>query len=180
MYYIWVMKRGDVRVQLMEYCKEYSAKRLEQEVRREEILRVRTDYIFKWLTLLVAIFNIAIPIIVKETNINTQTAFFIKGYIVVTILVVFAMALIIYIQLPKKIKVFPKASDILKKIQNEPEKYESEVSCEYQKLLTDDAIINTMSNINDRCAKILCVTNFLLFLIVVGMTLFFSYIILGG
>lgn len=53
----------------------------EEESKRRTILEVKTDYLFKWLTFVITIVGIAVPIIAKQINIDFNDKFVIIGYV---------------------------------------------------------------------------------------------------
>lgn len=51
---------------VLDWADQISKDAYEQEWQRMKILIQRADYMIRWLTLFVAIFNIAVPLIAKE------------------------------------------------------------------------------------------------------------------
>ena len=66
---------------LMGFCLEVSEESYQQEKHREEILKGRIDYLFRWLTLFISVFNIALPVTIKEAAINYKDCGFIFLYV---------------------------------------------------------------------------------------------------
>lgn len=164
---------------LMEHCLEISEERYKQEQHREEILKGRVDYLFRWLTLFISIFNLAVPLIVKEAKLNYKDKWFVILYLLLMVLFVAAMLIIVFLEVPQKVKIYPSGTDILKKAKEEPDKYTNEMKFRYQKILYRDVITGKLQQNNDKIASLLKVVNIILAALVVGLAGFFVYIVLA-
>lgn len=160
----------------MEFSLEISEETYQQEMHREEVLTRRIDYLFRWLTLLVSVFNIAVPIIVKEVALNYKKFGFVFLYVILMLLLIIAMVIIVYLEFPRKVKIYPLGCDILKRAKEEPQKYEDTISINYQKILYQDTVTRQLQNNNDKIADLLKKVNVLLIGAIVCMAIFFIYI----
>ncbi len=162
---------------VIKFCLEVSEESYQQEKHREEVLKGRIDYLFRWLTLFVSVFNIAVPIIAKETSIDYENCGFVVLYVLLMILLVTAMIIIVCLEFPKKVKIYPLGSDILKKVKEEPEKYKDEMSNNYQKILYQDAVTKQIQANNDKTAGLLKMVNGILIGAIICMAIFFVYVV---
>ncbi|MDD6071044.1 MAG: hypothetical protein PUC12_09585 [Clostridiales bacterium] len=162
---------------IMDFGLEVSEESYRQEKCREEVLKGRIDYLFRWLTLFVSVFNIAVPIIVKETSIDYKNCGFIILYVIIMILLVTAMTIIVCLEFPKKVKIYPLGSEILKKAKEEPQKYKDAISNKYQKILYRDTVTRQIQKNNDKTAELLKTVNVILIGTIICMAIFFVYVV---
>lgn len=163
-------------MEIIEYCQKISDQAYEQEKERESKINCKADYLFKWLTLFVGIFNIAVPIIVKEAEINYRDFCFIVLYILLMVLVVCAMLVIVILNLPKKVKIYPCGSDILKKIQKSSNENSDDFLGAYQNILYKDVLTKQLSKNNNYALVCVTIANILLLMALICMAIFFGYI----
>lgn len=164
---------------MIEYCQKISDEAYEQEKSREKAINNKADYLFRWLTLFVGVFNIAIPIIIKETQIDYKDTWFVVLYILLMVLIVGAMLTIVVLNLPQKVKIYPSGSDILKKIQRDSNKNDNNVFQTYQNVLYRDILTKQLSKNNDRAIVCIVIVNIMLALALICMVVFFVYITWG-
>ncbi|MEY8324694.1 hypothetical protein AALB47_12410 [Lachnospiraceae bacterium 54-11] len=162
---------------LMGFCLEVSEESYQQERHREEVLKNRIDYLFRWLTLFISVFNIAVPIIINEAAIDYKNCGFIFLYVLLMLLLVAAMIIIIFLEFPQKVKIYPLGTDILKKAKEEPQRFEDAMSNNYQKILYRDAVTRQIQKNNDRIAGLLKTVNMILTGAIICMAVFFIYIV---
>lgn len=166
-------------MEIIKYCQKISDQAYEQEKERENKINCKADYLFKWLTLFVGIFNIAVPIIVKEAEINYRDFWFIVLYIFLMVLVVGAMLVIVILNFPKKVKIYPGGSDILKKIQKSANEDADDFWGAYQNILYKDVLTKQLSKNNNYALVCVTIANILLLMALVCMAIFFGYITWG-
>lgn len=162
---------------LMRFCLEVSEESYQQEKHREEILKGRIDYLFRWLTLFISVFNIAVPVIIKEAAIDYKDCGFVFLYVLLMLLLVAAMIIIVCLEFPQKVKIYPLGTDILKKAKEEPQKFEDAIANNYQKILYRDAVTRQIQKNNDRIAGLLKTVNMILIGVIICMAIFFIYIV---
>ena len=92
---------------VLDWADQISKDAYEQEWQRMKILIQRADYMIRWLTLFVAIFNIAVPLIAKETNLDYSDCIFVSLYIFIMVFLVGSILPVIIINFPQKTKMFP-------------------------------------------------------------------------
>lgn len=163
----------------IQFCQQMSDEAYEQELNRERIIGVKTEYLFKWLTLLTAIFNIAVPIIATETSVDFEGSVFVILYALMMVFLLGAMVMVAAINFPRKVKRNPSGSEWMKRIQNHPEKYETENDFIYQNILCKDVIIEKMKKNNNRSVIFITIANCLLIAALVCMSIFLGYVIWG-
>lgn len=161
----------------MEFCLEIGEQSYQQEKHREEVLTRRIDYLFRWVTVFASVFNIAVPVIVEEVELNYKNVGFVVLYIILMLLLVIAMIIIVYLQFPRKVKIYPLGTDILAKAKEEPQKYVDTISINYQKILYQDVVTGQLQRNNNKIAALLKKVNMLLIGAVICMAIFFMYII---
>ena len=163
----------------MEYCVEASVEAYTQEKNRAEIIRGKADSLFKWITLFVSIFNIAVPLIVKNSQIDYKDKLFVALYVFLMVFCVMSMIFILSVQFPEKIKFPILGTVILKKAKEQPEKYVDEIKRTYQRIIFLDTMTKQMRTVNDSaikkvknaCINALCA--------IICMTALFAYVTLG-
>lgn len=159
---------------LLEYCLAISKEAYKQEEESERKLREKVDYLFKWLTIFVGVFNIAVPLIVKIDI--QQKNWFLPFYIILMIILAVTLVIIITMQYPLKSKRYPLGSDVLQKIK-ENEKYRDEKYGVYQNILYWDSMTRKLAANNRLIVKRLQWVCGLLIIGIVGIVIFFSMII---
>ena len=161
---------------ILDHCLTLSEEAYKQEEESEKILREKVDYLFKWLSFLVSVFNIAVPLI--ASNGIEQKKWFLPMYLVLLLFLMIALVLTIIMQYPKKMKRYPLGSTVLKRIQGD-EKYQDEKYNIYQSILYRDALTKKLAENNKSTAKKMSVVCFFLVIGIIGMAIFFSLIILN-
>ena len=161
---------------ILERCLLVSEEAYKQEEESEKILREKVDYLFKWITFLVSVFHIAVPII-ADSSID-QKGWFLPVYIGLMLLLVTALMITIVIQYPIKSKRYPLGSSILQKIQSD-EKFQDERYSVYQSILYRDALTKQLAANNRSVAKKIRVVSGFLVAGILGIVVFFSLIILN-
>lgn len=164
---------------LMEFCKQMSDTAYEQELNREKVIGTKTEYLFKWLTLLVAIFNIAIPIIAKETSVDYSSVVFVVLYVLMMVCLAGAMALVVFINFPRKMKKYPSGTEWMKRIKSHPDKFKNENDFVYQSILCKDVVVEKLKKSNNKAVFCMAIANVLVLVALIFMAIFFGYIIWG-
>lgn len=166
-------------METIEYCQKMSDEAYEQERDREKKINIKADYLFRWLTLFVGVFNIAVPIIVKESEINYNDFYFRVLYILLMVLIVGAMLIIVILNMPKKVKIYPSGSDILREIQKNADKNGNKVVLAYQNVLYKDILTKRLARNNDRAIVCITIVNVMLLIALICLAIFFGYITWG-
>lgn len=163
---------------IMEYALQIGTDAYEQEKRREQTINSKADYLFKWLTLFIAVFNIAIPLLVKEIDFDYKNCFLIIIYILLMISVVVAMCMIASINFPQKIKLLPKGCRILEQAEKFSDMDNIDLDILYQKILFQDKITEQLSKNNDKAIIKITIANIAIIIAILCLALYFGYIML--
>lgn len=162
---------------LLEFCLQMGKQTYEQEVKREQEIRKRADYLFKWITFIVSIFNIAVPLIVKTDNIHFKDCAFVLLYAAIMLLFIVAVILVVSIEFPQKKKYYPLGTDLLKRAKEDITKFTNETDLQYQSILYTDVLTKKMSDNNDSLVKRLWWAYWDLLFVMVLLVIFILYIL---
>jgi len=163
-------------VGVLDWADQISKDAYEQEWQRMKILIQRADYMIRWLTLFVAIFNIAVPLIAKETNLDYSDCIFVSLYIFIMVFLVGSILPVIIINFPQKTKMFPTGETVLKEMQSTNKLNQSEEELKYNSILYRDVTTEVISKQNNRRAKCVTISGVALIVSLVLMVVFFIYI----
>ena len=161
---------------VLDWADQISKDAYEQEWQRMKILIQRADYMIRWLTLFVAIFNIAVPLIAKETNLDYSDCIFVSLYIFIMVFLVGSILPVIIINFPQKTKMFPTGETVLKEMQSTNKLNQSEEELKYNSILYRDVTTEVISKQNNRRAKCVTISGVALIVSLVLMVVFFIYI----
>lgn len=160
---------------IMEYALKMGNEAYKQEQERSQILRLRVDYLFKWLTLFISVFNIMIPLLTKEIGFDYTDSVFIGLYILLMILALAAMIIILSLNYPKKIKRFPTGCEILKIKDQLVGDSDADINMLYQQILLQTRLTQQLSDCNDKAVESIRMANFMLVLLIIVMMFFYVY-----
>lgn len=142
---------------LLEMCNESSISTYEKEIERQKSLNAKTDMLFKWLTLLTAVFNFLIPFMVKSNEDTSVDPIFFYVYIGMMLFFGGAFVTILFINFPMQRKLPSLGSDSLKWIQKKLDEEHMDYDYAYRealykKMLETDAITKALRIYNQRIA----------------------------
>lgn len=161
----------------LQYCLQSAKQAHEQETERQRITVNKAEYLFKYLTLLATVFNIAVPVISKMNNVNPTEHIFRWLYFGMLASGVIGILSTLMIQRPRKIKQFSLGTEELKKVQANPEKYNTECKLIYQEILWSDTITKRMRKNNNKTLKWIITAYVGLGIMIISFGLFITYII---
>lgn len=164
---------------LLKHVLSISKQAYEQEVKRSEIIASKMEYLFKWLTIIFGALNVVFPIVMKELPDIAGKDKCVTWYIVVMSILVADIIVIIILSLPRKIKVYPLGTDILEKIQKEPDRYMTENECIKNQIFRIDAMTKKLSKNNDGAVRWLRLADFLMGLAMISMGILFITVMKG-
>lgn len=164
-------------MELFSLCEKATDEVYQSELKRQQSVINKTDFLFRWLTMIVSIFNISLPLIVKQVNININDKKFVLLYTLLMIILLCDMGLTICVNYPIKYKSDMMGSDWLKFIKDNPDKISNEMDFRYYHILTTDIVSKRLRDNNDRAFKIIRIAYIILIVALGIMALFFSYII---
>lgn len=150
----------------LEECLKVSETAYRQELDRQKSIGTKLDYMFKWLTIFVAIGNIGVPLIAEYVDQSIFSWIFWILYVIISCCLVGALLLIILIQFPKKQVYFPLGTDICRKAKN-TSLFEKEEKWYYQQILYWDNITKSLEQKNSKAIKILKIINVLFVIAIV-------------
>lgn len=165
-------------MRVLEYCQKVSKVAYDQEMERQQEIRRKTEFMFKWLTLIISVFSIVVPVVSKKNQFDCNDKVFRIIYILLMLLLMLDMVIVIFLNVPIKTKRYPCGSDIMKQIQQNRGDYDDMLQL-YQDVMFLDILTNKVSVNNDRAVKMLFVANIILALALFGMASLFIYIMWG-
>lgn len=160
--------------QLLQKISDYA---YEQEKIRRQNLEMKTEYLFKWITFALSIVGVAVPIISKQIQLNVFSTWFVILYCAIVFFLFAAVAVIIIITFPKKMKLHRTASDILKKEQSDGEQTIEEMI--HMMILENDVVTKDMRKKNSMIAIGIMIADICIGLGLLCSIIFFGYIIWG-
>lgn len=142
---------------LLEMCNESSISAYDKEIERQKSLNTKTDMLFKWLTLLTAVFNLLIPFMVKSNEDTSDDPILFYTYIGMMLFFGGAFVTILFINCPMKRKLPSLGSDSLKRIQKKLEEEHLDFDdayreALYKEMLETDVITQALRSYNQRIA----------------------------
>lgn len=161
----------------LEECLKIGEIAYKQEVERQNAVGAKLEYLFKWLTAFIAIGNIGVPLVSKYANDESFSWAFWILYSLISICLVAALVLIIFVQFPRRQKYFPLGTDILKKVEKERTAFAHTEDLCYQQILYWDNITKSLRQKNDKMVKIVMIINILFVLAIILLAVLFVYIL---
>lgn len=164
-------------INFLTECLKISEIAYKQETERQNAVGAKLEYLFKWLTAFIAIGNIGVPLISKYANAGLFSWAFWILYSLISICLVAALILIIFVQFPRKQKYFPLGTDILKKVEDDKGSFAYKEDLCYQQILYWDNITNSLKQKNDKAVMIIKIISILFVLVIILLTVLFMYIL---
>ncbi len=137
----------------LKYCLQFSKKAYEQQIERQRHAMDKADYLLKYLTLLMAAFNITISVVSKMSSVHIAGSVFWCLYVPMLLSGMLGIVSTLMIQRPRKIRQFPSGKEELIKIQQNPSEYGTEYKRIYQEMLRIDKISDRLKENNDKAMK---------------------------
>lgn len=128
----------------LDYCLQLGKRAYDQEVMRHKNAINKAEYLFKYLTLLTTAFNIVVSVVSKMNNIDIAEREFVVLYILMLVAGAAGIISSLLIQIPRKTKLFGLGFEELKRVQANPDKYDTEFKRIYQEILWTDTITRRM------------------------------------
>lgn len=152
---------------LLEMCNESSISAYEKEIERQNSLNAKTDLLFKWLTLLIAVFNFLISFIAKSKMNTSFDGIIFKFYILMMVFFAGAFVVILCINFPAKRKLPSLGSERLRRIQKNLDKDRLDYDAAYrdilyEEMLENDAITKTLRTYSQRIARMIMAAEILM------------------
>lgn len=163
----------------LEYAFQISIKAYQQEVDRSRVISARADYLMKWVTLFISVFNIAIPIMVKEIEFDYRNFAFVCLYSLLMLFLIVAMISLTLVNFPKKVKHFPLGRNILEKDQNKLPDQNIDFEIIYNNILMQDVITKKLSKGNDKSVIEIMIANMAIIISIILLAGTFVYIMLN-
>lgn len=162
---------------MLEEFLKLSTKALAEENERRSILEQKADYLFKWLTAVITIVGIIVPVMSKQTEKNMSDKFAIVAYSVTLISFIIAIGCVIAINWPKKVKLNILGKDMMNLVKQRNMTDVRDVI--YEEIIIKDFITVELRKQNERKAKLIIGGNIFLILGLLSLTVFVSYFIWG-
>lgn len=161
----------------LEQCLIVSETAYKQELERQREIGVKLDYLFKWLTIFVAIGNIGVPLIAKYAIDSVLSGVFWILYGGLSFCLVGALLLIISIQFPRKQLFFPRGTDICEKAKKDNRLFDKEEDWNYQQILYWDNITRSMEQKNNRAICMIKIIDVMFAVAMILLSILFLYIL---
>lgn len=161
-------------------CLKVSETAYKQELERQKDIGAKLDYLFKWLTIFVAIGNIGVPLIAKYADATVMSGVFWILYGFLSVCLVGALLLIIGVQFPRKQVYFPMGTDICKKVKRDNQLYAHEEDWYYQKILYWDNITHSLAQKNNKAIYMIRIIDMLFIAAIILLSVLFFYMIQGA
>lgn len=162
-----------------DFCNNATDKLYEQEMNRQKTLITKTELLFKWVTLIITILNITIPLIVKETTIDVKNIIFVILYILLMAIFIAIIILIILINFPVKYKRNLSGADWIEYVKNHTDKIKCENDLMYYVIVSKENVVKSLIKNNNRGFKCMLAAHILLSVCIVLMAVFYANIIWG-
>lgn len=158
-------------------CLDVSETAYKQEVERQKDIGTKLDYLFKWLTVFVAIGNIGVPLIAKYTDETVISGVFWLLYGILSLCLVGALLLIIGVQFPRKQVYFPLGTDICKKAKGNDQLFNQEEDWYYQKILYWDNMTRSLDQKNNKAINMIRIIDVMFIVAMILLSVLFFYIL---
>ncbi len=166
------MSQAEILGQCLEIGKEAYA----QEVNRQKTIINKAEYLMKFHTLLIAILNLSLPLIIKyvELKSSDQWRWF---YILTMACLLLGIIFTLFIQVPRKIVMPQTGVAVLKEVQKKGNLTYTDDEWLYKKVLLFDRMTQSLDKSNNSSVKwtIAAYVSFVLSIILMGI--FFAYVI---
>lgn len=163
-------------IEIMQQCLEVGQEAYRQEVKRQDTIVTKAEYLMKYHTLLIAILNLSLPLLLKYAELKSSVSWMIF-YVLTMLMLLSGIIFTLFIQQPKKIKLFPTSASLLKKIQKDAESYQTEEDWIYKKILFYEQSTVTLENANNSSIKWIKKAYIVFVLSIVMLGFFFGNII---
>lgn len=162
----------------LEQCLIVSETAYKQELERQKDIGIKLDYLFKWLTIFVAIGNIGVPLIAKYAEASVLSGVFWILYGGLSFCLVGALLLIIFIQFPRKQLYFPMGTDICAKVKNNNRLFDKEEDWNYQQILYWDNMTRSLEQKNNKAICMIRIIDIMFIVAMILLSVLFLYILI--
>lgn len=163
-------------VELMQHCLEIGQEAYNQEKSRQAVIVQKAEYLMKYHTLLVAILNLSLPLILRYVRIENST-WWIVFYIVTMAVLLSGIICTLFIQFPKKLLLFPTSASVLKRVKANREQYDTQEAWIYKKILMWEKVTVSLEEANDSAVQWIKRAYIAFSLSILGLGFFFGSII---
>lgn len=162
---------------LLEEFLKLSTVALEEENKRRTILEQKADYLFKWLTFVISIVGIIVPVVSKQAGKDINDKFIIWAYIVTMIFFIVAIICVITINWPRKRKLSILGNQMMSLVkQNNITDIRDVI---YKEIMMKDAVTTGLRKENELKATLIILGNIFLVLGIISLAVLVSYFIWG-
>lgn len=163
-------------IEIMQQCMEVGQEAYEQELRRQKAIVDKAEYLMKYHTLLIAILNLSLPLIIKYVDMKKSRSWLIF-YVLAMAVLLLGIIFTLTIQKPRKLQLFPTTAGLLQEVQKNKEKYRSEEDWIYRKILLWNRVTVSLDEANELSVKWIKAAYVFFVLAIFLMGIFFSNII---
>lgn len=167
---------GKENILLEEFLK-LSTIALEDENKRSGMLERKADYLFKWLTFVITIVGIIVPVVSKQTGKDMNDKFAIIVYVVTLTFFVCAIVCVIAINWPRKVKMNILGKEMMDMVKQSNVTDTRDVI--YKEIMMKDVITDELRKQNRGKARLIAWGNIFLVLGILNLIVFISYFIWG-
>lgn len=166
------MQQSDI----LKECLEIGKISYDQELSRKKAITDKSEYLMKYHTLLIAILNLSLPLIIENTNISILQEWQCL-YVAAMVVILLGIIATLLIQRPWKIAMFPTGADELQRAKVYKEKMQEEDEWTYYKILLYSKATASIEKVNNASIKWL-IGAYVLFVFSVFLTGTFFYCVI--
>lgn len=165
---------------LLEICNKSSIAAYEKELERQKNLDGKTDLLFKWLTLLIAVFSFLVSLISGKNLADLSDYVFLILYVLMMVFFIVALIIILIINFPVKRKLPGLGSEKLQLIQKkgcQGEYSDTHAYWDvlYEEILENDIMTRKLRDHNQRVAMAIIIADIFMILGLITATAVLGY-----
>ena len=162
-------------VDILKHCLQISREAYEQELERQKAIGVKADYLMKFYTLLIAILNLSLPLIIQYTQIQNLKAWR-YFYILAMGSLLLGIIFTLMIQMPRKVSLSQVGTAVLKEVKEAEDDICQEIWI-YKNILRLDKRTFSIEKVNNAAVKWVKKSYIIFTISIVMMGIFFFSVI---
>lgn len=164
------------QTEILRQCLEIGKEAYTQELSRQKTIINKEEYLMKFHTLLIAILNLSLPLIIKYVELK-NSALWRVFYILTMACLLMGIIFTLLIQRPRKIAMFQTGTSVLKEVQKKGDLAYTEDEWLYKKLLLSDRMTLSLERANNFSVRWIVMAYVFFVLSIILMGAFFAYVI---
>lgn len=164
------------QTEILRQCLEIGKEAYTQELSRQKTIINKAEYLMKFHTLLIAILNLSLPLIIKYVELK-NSALWRVFYILTMACLLMGIIFTLLIQRPRKIAMFQTGTSVLKEVQKKGDLAYTEDEWLYKKLLLSDRMTLSLERANNFSVRWIVMAYVFFVLSIILMGAFFAYVI---